>query len=111
MQELFSLKKGDIMLEQEAREIQKRALWLHTRYADENNILPAPPTGKGQPLRAGCVWHIRSHRGSFVWEQVQQNWGGAAAAAAAASVLYSTHSQGCPVHSNWKEGLEFRVRR
>lgn len=24
--------------------------------------------------------------------------------------LYGTHSQGCPVHSNWEKVLEFRVR-
>lgn len=83
------------MLEQEAREIQKELLWLHTRYADENNILPTPPRQKGQPLRAGCVWHIRSHRGSFVWEQVQHNWGAAAAAAASVSLQHPFQGMPC----------------
>lgn len=97
------------MLEQETREIQERALWLHTRYADENNILPAssPDTERAAPQSRLCLAHQVTQRELCLGASAAERGGGAAAAA---SVLYSTHSQGRPVHSNWKKVLEFRVR-
>lgn len=64
------------MLKQEAGEIQKELysstqdMQMRTTYSQLH-----PDIEKGSPSEHGSVWHIGSNRGSFVWEQVQHNWG------------------------------------
>lgn len=92
------------MLEQEAREIQKELYGSTQDMQMRTTSSPLPQHRKGSPSEQ-AVSGTSGHTEEALFGSKCSRTGGLLLLC-----LYSTHSQGCPVHSNWKEVLEFRVR-
>lgn len=94
------------MLEQEAREIQKELYGSTQDMQMRTTSSPLPQHRKGSPSEQ-AVSGTSGHTEGALFGSKSSRTGGLLLLL---PCLYSTHSQRCPVHSNWKKVLEFRVR-
>lgn len=93
------------MLEQEAREIQKELYGSTQDMQMRTTSSQLPRHRKGSPSEQAVSGTSGHTEGALFGSKCSRTGG-----LLLLPYLYSTHSQGCPVHSNWKKVLEFRVR-
>lgn len=93
------------MLEQEAREIQKELYGSTQDMQMTTTSSQLPRHRKGSPSEQ-AVSGTSGHTEGALFGSKRSRTGGLLLL----PCLYSTPSQGCSVHSNWKKVLEFRVR-